>query len=304
MQLFYYKDSAGNFGDDLNPWIWYSLYPELFDGLSRDYILGIGTLINDRAPRDERIHVCGSGVGYHGAAPVDARWNFVFVRGPRSAAALGLQPDKAITDPAILVRQLMPKRPRTTASVAYMPHHDSLWRADWRMICKRLGLVFLDPGEDIHTTIQKICQSKFVIAEAMHAAIVADALRVPWVPVKAYRHILDFKWCDWAESLDMVYQPLELAELWDAEQFRSERDVLKSNLKRRLMRMGMSGRGWTPPLPENTSRQALEPLLAQLADCRDRATPLLSQDAVHAEALRRTMQALDDFVRSQTPSQS
>ena len=31
MKLFYYKDPTGNFGDDLNPWIWYSLAPELFN---------------------------------------------------------------------------------------------------------------------------------------------------------------------------------------------------------------------------------------------------------------------------------
>lgn len=297
MNLFYYKDRRGNFGDDLNPWIWYSLYPQIFQEKSQEFVLGIGTLINDRAPSEGRIHVCGSGVGYHHPAQIDSRWNFVFVRGPRSAEALGLSSDAWITDPAILAAKLTPNRPRQTGMVSFMPHHDSIWRADWRAICARLGLHYLDPADDIHTTIQKIGRSKFVIAEAMHAAIVADALRIPWLPIKAYGHILDFKWHDWAESLGMEYSPVSLPELWDAEQFHKPLAVFKSNLKKRLMRLGMDGSGWTPPLPDNTSGQALQPLLDQLVHYRDHGKPILSSDAEHDTALRKTVEALDRFAR-------
>ncbi|PZP96699.1 polysaccharide pyruvyl transferase family protein [Pseudorhodoferax sp. Leaf265] len=299
LKLFYYRDGRGNFGDDLNPWIWYSLYPGIFDDQAPDHFLGIGTLINDRAPRDGKIWVCGSGAGYHGAAPVSEDWSFVFVRGPKTAARMNLPVDKAITDPGILVADLLDRRPRQASSICYMPHHDSIWRADWRAICKKLGLVYLDPADDIHETMFKMCRSKFVIAEAMHAAIVADALRIPWVPVKAYSHILDFKWQDWAESLALDYQPETLPEVWDVEQFRSREEVFKSNLKKKLMRVGMDGSKWTPPLPDNNADQAMGPLLERLADCRDRAGVVLSPDHAHHEARRRILATMDEFAAGQ-----
>jgi len=38
----------------------------------------------------------------------------------------------------------------------------------------------------------------------MHAAIVADALRVPWISVTTTPEFLAFKWADWAASLGMT----------------------------------------------------------------------------------------------------
>ena len=57
-------------------------------------------------------------------------------------------------------------------------------------------------------SLNKIHASDVVIAEAMHAAIVADALRVPWIPVNFHgSHINSFKWNDWCGSLDVEYMP-------------------------------------------------------------------------------------------------
>ena len=44
----------------------------------------------------------------------------------------------------------------------------------------------------------------------MHGAIVADALRVPWIPARLYGHFMEFKWRDWTESIEV---PLELASM-------------------------------------------------------------------------------------------
>jgi succinoglycan biosynthesis protein ExoV len=41
----------------------------------------------------------------------------------------------------------------------------------------------------------------------MHAAILADAFRVPFVAVTTSRQINSFKWQDWASSLGLSYRP-------------------------------------------------------------------------------------------------
>lgn len=56
---------------------------------------------------------------------------------------------------------------------------------------------------DISEIMRTISGAKLVIAEAMHAAIIADAYRVPWVSVATSSRINGFKWQDWASSLDM-----------------------------------------------------------------------------------------------------
>ena len=39
--------------------------------------------------------------------------------------------------------------------------------------------------------LSEIRRSKMVMTEAMHGAVLTDALRVPWVPGSAYKHILE-----------------------------------------------------------------------------------------------------------------
>ena len=46
----------------------------------------------------------------------------------------------------------------------------------------------------------------------MHGAIVADALRVPWIPVHTDTNILSFKWQDWCLSTGVEYVPNHLSE--------------------------------------------------------------------------------------------
>lgn len=298
MNLFYYQDARGNFGDELNPLIWYSLYPELF--LNQDdseTVVGIGTLINDRAPRTGTLHVLGSGVGYHGRIKDPERWRFHFVRGPLSAQALGLDPQRALTDPAILIKRIFRADPTLVqpAKVGFMPHHASIHFADWRAICEAAGLMYLDPGDDVATTIHRIRTCRLVVAEAMHAAIVADALRVPWVAVKAYPQILDFKWDDWCQSVQLQYAPITLESVWDMEREQSEMTVFKSNVKRKLMSLGMSGKHWTPPLPVNNRREVAPRVIEALIGIKALAGTL-SPDAVHGTLLDRVDEAIRNVI--------
>ena len=68
-------------------------------------------------------------------------------------------------------------------------------------------MTFIDPGGEVDEVLAAIRGCELVVAEAMHGAIIADALRIPWIPVRCYDHILDFKWRDWCESLQLRYEP-------------------------------------------------------------------------------------------------
>ena len=108
MRLYYWVEKSGivNFGDDLNPWLWKRLLPYKFNEKSNIQFIGIGTLLNECIPKADKTLVFGSGVGYGKSLPlIDDSWHFYFVRGPRSAHALGLDDSAAITDPAILLHQ-------------------------------------------------------------------------------------------------------------------------------------------------------------------------------------------------------
>jgi succinoglycan biosynthesis protein ExoV len=63
---------------------------------------------------------------------------------------------------------------------------------------------FIDPRDPIHTVMDEIQGSGLLLSEAMHGAIVADALRTPWVALKPTDRAHHMKWDDWATSLGIV----------------------------------------------------------------------------------------------------
>lgn len=79
-------------------------------------------------------------------------------------------------------------------------------------------MTFIDAHWPVEKTIERIGCARLVITEAMHGAIVADTLRVPWVPVLCSPSILPFKWVDWTESLDLDFRPRALppSSAWEA----------------------------------------------------------------------------------------
>jgi succinoglycan biosynthesis protein ExoV len=297
MKLYYYKHASGNFGDDLNPWIWETLAPELFDDDDSQVLVGIGTLINDKAPVKPLKLVFGSGVGYNGAPQIDDSWRFLCVRGPRSAQFLNLDRSLAISDPAVLLTQVTGPAPQKTGKVVFMPHHGSLHNADWRPVCAQAGIDFLDPSDDARETVRRIREARLVIAEAMHAAIVADAFRVPWIPVNCYEHILDFKWRDWTESLGMGYLPTALPSLWDMERHLPSADRIKGKIKRALRSSGIWSANWTPPVPATTGAREFDSAAGQLATLASGGTAYLSPEPAHLESIERLLEKLAQLRR-------
>lgn len=213
MRLYYYGEYK-NFGDILNTWLWPKLLPNTFDEDAGILFVGIGTLLNDFIPTEPFKVVFGAGVGYGKRLPViDQNWKIYCVRGPLSAQALGLEPKLAVTDSAVLLRNIDLPPKKEHYPVSFMPHWQSAhW--NWKPICEQVGLHYIDPTAEIEQVLQAIQCSGLVIAEAMHGAIVADALRVPWIPVQANKWILDFKWHDWCQSLGLEYNPVRLPRLY------------------------------------------------------------------------------------------
>ena len=64
-----------------------------------------------------------------------------------------------------------------------MPHIESLDEWDWPATCRKLASRTSSPTADSKETITRISSLDKLVTEAMHGAIVADSLRVPWVAV-------------------------------------------------------------------------------------------------------------------------
>lgn len=122
-RLRFYRDEFGNFGDDLNSWLWPRLLPGLLDDTANSMLVGIGTILTSELPSGPKV-IVGSGVGYGSVPRLDDSWAVHFVRGPVTARALGLPESYAITDPAHLITQLV--RPVANgAGTIYIPHPTS-----------------------------------------------------------------------------------------------------------------------------------------------------------------------------------
>jgi hypothetical protein len=286
MKLYYFQSSDGNFGDDLNAWLWPKLLGEtFFDENSANLLVGIGTLLNHRIPKAPRTIVFGSGFGYGSLPAIDATWTFLCVRGPKTAEALHLPAELAITDPALLIYPFTKDlvRPQNKR-VGYIPHCDSAAAGDWHLVATEAGLHYIDPRWSVDRVMAEIGQCEYVVTEAMHGAIFSDAMRVPWVAASAYSYISAFKWQDWCASMELEYRPEMLPSIWSGDEESSPLGRAKSGLKRTLQSAGLFSANWTPPAPKRSSARTVESAIAALRLAAT-VTPTLSRNDLHAQKL-------------------
>ena len=251
MLLYYHKDPGRNFGDDLNPWLWPRVFPGAFAGevlhdprertsfpSSEPLFVGIGTLLNQHVPTDNRKIVFGAGVGYGDTPTLDESWDIRFVRGPRTARKLGLDPSLGITDPAVLAVDHFQGGAEGSLSPAFMPHCASIMRAEWDELCRDVGVRFIDPRWDVERVLSEIQRTSVLLTEALHGAIIADAFRVPWHALVTSPTVLEFKWFDWTESIGLDYRPSRLVTLWGpgSGRFGPLRHAAKKVLARRQLK--------------------------------------------------------------------
>lgn len=220
MKLEYHK--GANFGDALNPIIFNYFLPNYFDEDNSVIVLGIGSILGLIKPNSfQRAIVFSSGFANgakstYGSLPkINNRYDIICVRGPLTAKLLKLDKKKSATDGAILLAAMPWKDITKKWNYSFIPHVGSLDFFDWEDLCKRSDINFIDPRKAPFNVINEIRASKNIIAEAMHGAIAADTFRIPWIPVKAYSTINEFKWKDWLYSLEMEYQPNILPSLFN-----------------------------------------------------------------------------------------
>lgn len=213
MKIHLLKQVGGNFGDELNRWLWPELLGEVCSDARDDVLfVGIGTILDKNLPPARVTIVFGTGVGYT-SVPRDittpsTRWRIYGVRGPLTARALNLDPRFAMTDPAIVLATLQEFSGLDRRGTLFVPHWKSVRYGNWEAICDSLGIEFVHPCRDSRTVVRRIATAEKVIAESMHAAIVADAFRVPWIPVALSREVSPFKWVDWTSSVNVSYSPV------------------------------------------------------------------------------------------------
>jgi succinoglycan biosynthesis protein ExoV len=212
MKITYYRGKHPNFGDELNKWMWPKVIPDFFDEDDKVLFIGTGSTIGEKYNETSKKIVFGSAFvpEYHPLPKISTDWDIYFVRGYRTAQLLNISSDLALGDSAILLRTIIEAKRKSSEVISFIPHWQSLEHGNWEQVCKLANINFIDPRRPVEEVISELLRSKLVIAEAMHGAIVSDALRIPWVPLLPINHIHRAKWFDWAEVLGINLNPHRL----------------------------------------------------------------------------------------------
>lgn len=275
MKLKFYKSDPPNFGDELNSIMWEYIFPEDFfnDSENGDVFLGIGTLINSNFITDSEksYWVLGSGAGYGPPPGKEIRLHVYALRGPLTAKRLNQPEHLAATDAAALLSKLPVQPLSKIYDFSYMPHFtEHVYNGEtWKWCCERAGVHYISPCDPPHRVMDQIRQSRVLLSEAMHGAIVADVFRVPWIAVSSKKEIDNFKWEDWCGSLELSYCPYRIKRLGSI--------MSRTTPLRYLICLGVS---------------------LQIFWARRLAQPCLSDDSIFQQKLRRLEKAVDDLIAS------
>jgi len=217
MNLFFYNAIDGNFGDDLNPWLWSKLLGDFNNYKDVDFV-GIGSILDERINKGKNKKIIfGAGIRDLIFSP---RGNFDvrFVRGPLSSKVFGNS--NYITDSAYCLallekKYLNIKKQYDCSIIPYFRHRKII---NWKLFEKITGIHVIFPDSDVEGVIEEIGKSEKIICGAMHGAIIADVLRVPWKRLRFGTHgsesyfTSEIKWHDWLYSME-IYSPIEVINI-------------------------------------------------------------------------------------------
>jgi len=219
--------NGANFGDELN----FLIAPKLFgeainawhpanrassEDLHADdtLLVAVGSLMNNNTPVVNRKIVFGAGFGY-GTVPRLENWDVLFTRGPISNMILGLNASQEAVDAAYVLALMGYAKAEKPKWKLIIPHYKnplvaSLFPSNEQATYVLGDYIILNPLANVDQILALITDAEYVIAEAMHGAIVADAMRVPWVAALMGTEVNELKWHDWLLAFGERYEPLEL----------------------------------------------------------------------------------------------
>lgn len=301
MKLYFFKAAEGNVGDDLNPWLWPKVLPEILDDDPAHLLIGIGTLLNHRIPKAERYTVLSAGIGYGNKPPLQTGiWEFIALRGPRSQQAVGAKDVPCLLDGGYLMPEYFQPDASKRYSVAYIPHVDSILCGQWQRVCQLAGIKMLDPRWPVEKFITELCSCEQVLTEAMHGAILADAYDIPWHPVKAYDFINDFKWQDWAESVDMNISFSRISPTWKGDIGQSSKRKMIHGIKRTVKYFGFYPNSWTPVPPPASTEAVINKVAEQLKALAESAQFSLSDSKLRSDKVNELLVQIEKLKQAYT----
>jgi hypothetical protein len=227
------EEGKHNFGDHLMQLIGERIYTENeWSRIKRDENnkhVFIGSFIQDHNIRKalaecKRVHLVGC--GYRGE-PVSSefgnRVSYIGCRGLHTAEKLAESGTVVppIGDTAMVLPLLVGRGKSAQGETIFMPHINDENRRNYSP--EKIGCnVIIQPTtqntSDLIDLIKKISSSRFVLAGAMHAAIVAHAYGVPFAFYQEQGGYLDCpsKWTDWLSSVSKpVIEPCFVSNVRD-----------------------------------------------------------------------------------------
>jgi succinoglycan biosynthesis protein ExoV len=203
--LYRWQGAATNFGDELNTVLWPHLLPAFFDTDQATRFMGIGSVLDGRHSPYATKLVAGSGYGGYESIPrLDENWIIHWVRGPRTAATLGLPASLGLGDPAVLIPTALDLPSGARSAIGFMPHFESAEHGAWQQAADQAGVRLIDPRDPPLTILRAMTACKLLLSEALHGVIVADALRIPWIAIRPLARIHRAKWSDWSATVDLT----------------------------------------------------------------------------------------------------
>lgn len=287
MQLRYCRIPGGNFGDDVNTQLWPALFPDLAEHHPDAWLYGVGTILGGARPEGTKV-VLGSGMGYRGDAGFDATWRVYWLRGPRTAAACGLDPALGLGDGAVLWDGLRRAHAPVPGRVGLVPHHKSYDGADWDAVAQRAGLFVIDPRQSPEAVTAALASCERVLTESLHGAIFADAMGIPWRAVVLARRFHGFKWQDWLDTLGMTLDAVEVPV--ELQSRLSPVKALGNRLARWSNRGGPEARNHLRPLRATTEAD-IAAVAGALRGFAADAGRFACSDAARRDAQREAMRA-------------